>query len=169
MNCRKFRDVLHKFCPKGNGLGLPTEKLGKQTKISTENEWFWRLFAPSTTPLLLGVTSQTTARICSPDSLECAKIGFMSQNSMYLVIWLMCMRSYLAKMSGFPCFFAPSTTRRLIGATSQTTAQNTSPDSVECAKIIEKSRNLTYVAPNRPKQARSCDVHKKTRKTTHFG
>ena len=44
----------------------------------------------------------------------------------------------------FPCFFVHSTTPHLIGLTSQTTAQNTSPDSVECAKIGLAPRNLTY-------------------------
>ena len=43
-------------------------------------------FARSTTPRQMRVTSQTTARKCSPDSVECAKIGLVARNLMYLVI-----------------------------------------------------------------------------------
>ena len=141
---RKFYLDSTKFVHKIPRLNSPIHTQGKQTKINAENEWFWRHFVHITTPLLLGVTSQTTARTCSPDSLQCAKIGFMQRNSIYLVIWLICMRRYLAKMSVFPCFFVHITTPHLIGLTSQTTAQNTSPDSVECAKIGLAPRKLTY-------------------------
>ena len=101
-------------------------------------------FGHATTPRQIGVTSRSRARSCSPDSVQCAKIRKKSRNLTYLVILLVYMRRYLAKMSGFPCYFGHTTTPRLFGATSQTTAQNTSPDSVECAKISLAPRNLTY-------------------------
>ena len=63
-------------------------------------------FVHDTTPRLIGVTSRSTARKCSPDSVECAKIVLTSRNLMYLVFWLGFVMRHLPEISGFAIRFA---------------------------------------------------------------
>ena len=100
-------------------------------------------FVHNTTPRLFGATSQTTAQNTSPDSVDCAKIGEKSPNLTCLVIFVVSVRRHKTENTKIAVHFVHITTPRLIGATSQTTAQITSPHSAVCAKIGEKSRNLT--------------------------
>ena len=146
MKYRKCDVESKKLCSQGGALSGHVEVQGKQSKNSQKNSCFAMRFGHATTPRQIGVTSRSRARSCSPDSVECAKIRKKSRNLTYLVILLVYMRRHLAKMSGFPSFFVHTTTPRLFGATSQTTAQNTSPDSVECAKIGLAPRSLKYLA-----------------------
>ena len=88
MKCWKF-DVE----PEKNSLQYPSLRgqvkvQGKQSKYSRKKVDFARRFVHTTTPRLMGVTSRSTARKCSPDAVECAKIGLEARNLMYLVISL---------------------------------------------------------------------------------
>jgi len=76
----------------------------------------------NTTPRLIEVTSRSTARKCSPDSVECAKIGLTARNLVYLVFWLVSVRRHYAEISGFAIHFVHNTSPRLMGLMSQTTA-----------------------------------------------
>ena len=49
-------------------------------------------FVHNTTPRQIRVTPQTRARMCSPDSVECAKIGFKSPDFTHLVFSLVFVR-----------------------------------------------------------------------------
>ena len=66
-----------------------------------KNDRFTMHFVHDTTSRLTGVTSRSTARKCSPDSVECAKIGLVARTLVYLVIWLNSVRRHLPKMSDF--------------------------------------------------------------------